>query len=256
MPTPDEARPDQAPRLTHAESARTLLAGASRGVLSTLESAEGYPYGSLVEYVAGDDGDAIFLLSDLAEHTANFKADGRASLFVSPAMAAGRPLAHERVTLLGAIEPVDAPEAVESDYLDAHPHASGYVGFSDFSFWRLHVQRARYIGGFGRMSWVDDAAYHDAAPDPLVDVAASAIAHMNVDHRRALVDYARAFGDFEHVEEARMIALDRLGFDLQVTPKEGRQQLLRVGFDEPLERPEDVRPAMVAMVDRARDLLI
>ena len=242
-------------RLTHAESARTMVAAASRGVLSTLEPEEGFPYGSLVEFVATDDGDAIFLLSDLAEHTDNFKADARASLFISPAVADGRPLALERVTFVGEIEPVEDADQFRQAYLDAHLHASAYVDFSDFAFWRLRVRRARYIGGFGRMSWVDEDAYRSASPDIVAQMAAGAIEHMNADHHDALIDYVRAFSDIDDVAGARMAALDRYGFDIQARREGGREQLVRISFDEPLEHHSQVRKAMVQMVRKARQHL-
>ncbi|QDG51853.1 DUF2470 domain-containing protein [Persicimonas caeni] len=239
-------------RLTHAESARTMLAAARRGVLSTLESEEGHPYGSLAEFVATDEGDAIFLLSDLAEHTHNFKADARASLFIAPGMADGRPLALERVTLVGEIEPVEDRDAYRDAYLEAHPHAAGYIDFSDFAFWRLRVEKARYIGGFGRMSWVGEEAYRAASPDAIALGSAGAVEHMNDDHTDAILDYVRAFSDIEAPTSARMVALDRYGFDIQAATEDGRERVVRVHFDAPLRGPGQVRKAMVEMVQKAR----
>lgn len=213
---------------------------------------EGPPYGSLVEFVAADDGDAVFLLSDLAEHTSNFKADPRASLFISPQMAGGRPLALERVTLVGEVERVDDRNAFRDAYLDAHPHAVGYVDFSDFAFWRLSVQKVRYIGGFGRMSWVDESTYRVAQPDRIAVGSAGAVEHMNEDHADALLDYVRAFAEIENPAGARMVALDRYGFDIQAKVDGQREQLVRVHFDEPLEKPGQVRRAMVSLVEKAR----
>jgi heme iron utilization protein len=247
--TTDERRP------SHPESARSLIAAASRGVLSTLDRRDGSPYGSLAEHVAGADGDVIFLLSGLADHTANFKEDRRASFFVSPQMAHGRPLALERATLVGQIRRVEDAQACRQLYLGTHPHAARYVDFSDFAFWRLCVERVRYIGGFGRMSWVDGSAYAGAEPDPLVEIADGAIEHMNDDHGQALVDYARAFGGVDELDSARMVGLDRLGFDLSITDASGRQQQVRIHFDEPLEDPSAVRPTMVELVERARSVL-
>src|SRR4029077_5175427 len=54
------------PTPTHAERARTLVAQISTGTLCTLAlEPEGYPYGSFVT-VAFDDGNPIFLISELA----------------------------------------------------------------------------------------------------------------------------------------------------------------------------------------------
>src|SRR5215510_16180182 len=71
------------PTSTHAERARTLVAQISTGTLCTLAlEPEGYPYGSFVT-VAFDNGDPVFLISGLAEHTKNLERDARASLLVA-----------------------------------------------------------------------------------------------------------------------------------------------------------------------------
>ena len=44
-------------------------------------------------------------------------------------------------------------------YLEANPAASYYIDFGDFTFLRLTVDHIRYVGGYGRMSWVDAAEY-------------------------------------------------------------------------------------------------
>ena len=71
------------PTPTHAERARTLVAQISTGTLCTLAlEPEGYPYGSFVT-VAFDNGNPVFLISGLAEHTKNLERDPRASLLVA-----------------------------------------------------------------------------------------------------------------------------------------------------------------------------
>ena len=82
------------------ERARTLVASISTGTLCTLAlEPEGYPYGSFVT-VAFDEGNPIFLISALAEHTKNLARDPRASLLVAEGGSAD-PLANDRVTMLG-----------------------------------------------------------------------------------------------------------------------------------------------------------
>src|SRR3954467_2360470 len=59
-----------APEPTHAERCRTLVAGQRRGALSTLAAdPPGYPYGSVVTFGLADDGDPLFFVSLMAEHT-------------------------------------------------------------------------------------------------------------------------------------------------------------------------------------------
>src|SRR3989442_1467952 len=86
------------PTPTHAERARTLVALMSTGTLCTLAlEPEGYPYGSFVT-VAFENGDPVFLISRLAEHTRNLERDSRASLLVAEG-GADDPLANGRVTM-------------------------------------------------------------------------------------------------------------------------------------------------------------
>src|SRR5678815_5950282 len=66
---------------------------------------QGYPYGSFVT-VAFDNGDPVFLISGLAEHTKNLERDHRASLLVAES-GADDPLANGRVTLLGPCTRID-----------------------------------------------------------------------------------------------------------------------------------------------------
>ena len=148
---------------SHAASAWALAVRARHGTLSTLTAA-GHPYGSLVA-VALLDGAPILLLSGLAEHTHNLQRDGRCTLLLTDAAAEASPLAAGRVTLLGsaALVPDADLDAARSAFLSAHPEAAVYVGFRDFACWRLEVAEARYVGGFGRMSWLTGAAWSAAA---------------------------------------------------------------------------------------------
>src|SRR5207302_138514 len=110
------------PTPTHAERARTLVAQISVGTLCTLASEpEGYPYGSLVT-VAFDDGNPIFLISGLAEHTKNLERDPRASLLVAEAGSAD-PLANGRVTMLGPCTRIEGDDAsARTAFFAAHPN--------------------------------------------------------------------------------------------------------------------------------------
>src|SRR3954469_11690685 len=181
------------PTPTHGERARTLVAQISTGTLCTLAiEPAGYPYGSFVT-VAFDNGNPIFLISALAEHTKNLEQDPRASLLVAESGSAD-PLANGRVTMLGPCTRV-APDggSARAAFLAVHPNAAYYADFRDFGFWKLRVAATRYIGGYGRVSCISEEEWRAAEPDPLVACAAGTIAHMNADHADALVLYCRAF---------------------------------------------------------------
>ena len=132
----------------------------------------------------------------MAEHTQNAMRDPRASLLVTEPVPDGAdPLASGRVTLLGLLTtvPEETRPLARDRYLDANPAAAYYIDFGDFTFYRLDVQSIRYVGGYGRMSWVDPADYASAEADPLVSSAAGIIEHMNADHAEAQVLFCRHF---------------------------------------------------------------
>jgi putative heme iron utilization protein len=96
-------------------------------------------------------GTPVFLISRLAWHTRNLEADPRASiLFTTEQAHEGDPLALGRVSAMGVAEKIDDARARER-FLARHPEAAGYAGFADFAFWRLNIEKAHYVGGFGRI---------------------------------------------------------------------------------------------------------
>ncbi|MCP5424544.1 MAG: DUF2470 domain-containing protein [Gammaproteobacteria bacterium] len=236
------------------EAARTLVATQAHGVLSTLRSDDGYPYGSVVDYLPLINGNIVLLLSDLAEHRKYLSRDPRASLLIAPGMDGVDQLAENRLTLLGQATPVDDRLRYRADYLVKHPQASQYIDFSDFNFFCLQVERVRFIAGFGRMGWLEATDYAQAAPDPLSAIAASALAHMNADHGQNLCDYARAFADRDWASECRMTSVDRFGFNM-LCAGDGRRERIRIGFASALTDASQLRPTLVAMAQQAREIL-
>lgn len=245
------------PEPSHAERCRTLVASSSRGALCTLAvDPAGYPYGSVATYGLDDAGNPVFFVSLMAEHTQNAMADPRASLLVTEPVPEGAdPLAGGRATLLGLLSRVDDADrpSAQERYLAANPTAAYYIGFGDFVFYRLDVTSIRYVGGYGRMSWVDAGEYTTAEPDPLARAAAGIIGHMNADHGEAQVLYCRHLAGRPDTVRATMSAVDRYGFEMVAEGPSGRAAV-RLGFPEPCSTGDDVRRAMVAMAAEARRL--
>jgi putative heme iron utilization protein len=190
----------------------------------------------------------------MAEHTQNAIRDPRASLLVTEPVPDGAdPLASGRATLMGLLSTVpEADRATARDrYLEANPASAYYIDFGDFTFYRLDVQSIRYVGGYGRMSWVDAAAYAAAEPDPLVDAAAGIIEHMNADHAEAQVLFCRHLLGRPETTAATMSAVDRYGFEMIAVSPAGRAAV-RLGFPEECTTGEQVRHAMVDLVGTAR----
>ena len=238
------------PTPTHAERAHTLAASIGTGTLCTLDQ-RGYPYGSFVTY-ALHAGAPVFVISEMAEHTRNLRADVRASLLVVEP-GDGDPLARARVTLVGPARVVDGAEREEAlaSMVVVHPNAARYAGFGDFHVWTLATEAVRYIGGYGRMSWVEAKDFGRATPDPLAPHAAGILAHMNADHGAALVDYCKAFSQAKDTTAATMTSVDRYGFEMSAVTADGPRPI-RLPFSQPLATPDEVRGALVAMVKQAR----
>lgn len=241
---------------THAERARTLAAMTGTATLCTIaRDPAGYPYGSLVTF-ALDGPDPIFLISTLAEHTRNLRADSRCSLLIAEG-GKGDPLAHARLTLLGhcaTIQDDEERERAKSVFCERHPTAAYYVGYGDFSFWKLGVEALRYIGGYGRMSWVAVEEWTACEPDPIAPHADAILSHMNQDHSATMVDYCKAFTRATDATEATMTAIDRHGFEMSVKTGKGPRPI-RLGFTHPIATPTDARRELVAMAAQARESL-
>lgn len=226
-------------------AARRLIRSQDRASLATMLAGDGTPYASLVLYATLPDATPVLLLSALAEHTKNLKADPRASLLVDGTAGLADPLTGARVTLVGRLEEVAEAEA-RSRYLARHPSAETYVGFGDFRFYALRMTRAHLVAGFGRIHWIDASAILAALTPALVESEAGIIEHMNDDHADALDLYAsRLLG--RSGNGWRMTGIDAEGCDLR---REG--ETARLDFETHIEDAEAARRELVRLVKQAR----
>jgi putative heme iron utilization protein len=230
-----------------AASGRALVRRAFKGSLATIQGGSGYPYCSLITLATDPAGAPVFLISTLARHTANLMQDPRAAVLVDETGALADPLQGARITLYGRAEPT-AEEDVRRRFLARHPEAAFYAGFPDFSFWRLNVEGAHYIGGFGRIFDLDrgDLVAELAGAEGLVEAEPGIVEHMNEDHADALELYATALGD-AGPGPWRMAGIDPEGFDI-VFGGEGR----RILFAQKVATPAEARTELVRLAAEAR----
>jgi putative heme iron utilization protein len=241
------------PEPSFAERTRTLLHLGRIGSLSTQSLKQpGFPFGSVMPYGLDAQGRPIFLISTMAMHTQNLRADPRASLLVMQNDSGSDVLGASRVSLLGNILRIEAPELPEARklYLARYENSKYWVDFEDFSFYRMDVVDVYYVGGFGVMGWVTAAEYEQAQPDPLSDAAAGIVQHMNTDHKDALILFARVFAAM-HAQEVDMISVDRLGFHIRAKTDDGMRGA-RIAFLREVRDSAEVRKIMIEMVQRAR----
>lgn len=230
-----------------AADARSLIRRAFKGSLASLDSPSGAPYASLITLATDASGAPLFLISTLARHTRNLVEDPRASILIDGTDAAADPLQGARLNLSGIAEKVNG-EAERRRFLARHPEAELYADFPDFSFWRLALEGAHYIGGFGR---IVDLAASDLlvsleGADALLEAEPGIVAHMNEDHADAIALYALAFtgGD---PGPWRMTGIDPDGCDIALGP-DGR----RIAFATRVLTPGDARKELVRLAEEAR----
>lgn len=238
------------PEPSLAERARTLVATGRIGTLSTHSRRfPGFPFGSVMPYAVDETGCPIFFISTMAMHTQNLDHDPRASLLIAAPETAADALGAARVTLLGTVATAP-PEEVRDLYLSRYENARYWAEYSDFSYQRLHIEGVYFVGGFGVMGWVAAGEYAAAQPDPLADIAEEIIAHMNADHSSALVAIARHYIG-EAADDARMTAVDRLGFHLRLTSG-GQVRGRRIAFLREARSRTEARAVLVEMARAAR----
>lgn len=240
QPTPD---------FNPSRSAKSLLRRSRQGALATLMAGSGDPYCSLVNVAADADAAPILLISRLAVHTRNILADPRVSLMLDE-RAAGDPLEGARIMLAGRAEELAGESAAlaRCRYLAAHPSAEAFVDFKDFAFFRIAPSGLHLVAGFGRIIDLKPAQFltdiSDAAD--LLETEASAVAHMNQDHREAMNLYATRLLGAE-AADWRCTGCDPEGMDMQAEAR-----TLRLEFPERVRTGTELRKILVRLAGEAR----
>lgn len=236
------------PDFDPAKLAKSLLRRSRQGALATLMTGSGDPYCSLVNLASHPDGSPILLISRLAVHTRNILADGRVSLMLDERVA-GDPLEGARIMLSGRAEEADSDkDLLQRRYLSAHPSAEGFVSFKDFSFFRIRPTGTHLVAGFGRIVDLKPEQFLTdlTGAEDLLAAEASAVEHMNADHRDALNLYAtKLLGAVEG--DWRCTGCDPEGLDMQ-----DGQAALRLDFPERVTDGAGLRKMLVRLAGEAR----
>jgi putative heme iron utilization protein len=228
---------------------RGLVRAAERASLATtLTGPDGpRPYVSLVLSAADHDASPLLLLSDLADHSRNLAADPRVALLYDGTLGWREPLAGPRASLLGRAERADAAP-LKARFVARHPGAAVYADFADFHLYRVAVERAHLVAGFGDIHWIEGAEvrFETAGAAPLAAAEADILAHMNADHGVALRLIARHLLD-QPEGDWTLAGLDPEGADLR-----GGDRLVRIAFARPVSDPAGARAELVRLTRRAR----
>jgi putative heme iron utilization protein len=230
-----------------AESASALLRGQRYGVLTTQSLAvPGYPFGSLTPYVLSDEGNPTILISTLAQHTQNIRADNRVCLTVFDPRGAEDIQATARLSWFADARPVaqTALSAIRPRYNRYFPSSLQYNAMSDFSYYELAFVNAHYVGGFGVIHWLDKGSM--ATDNWLAEAESRIVNHMNADHADALMGYCRYQAGIAPTS-VTMIGIDQYGFDLLADDRP-----VRIPFESPVTSADAAHTALVQMAQRVR----
>ncbi|MGZ9144016.1 MAG: DUF2470 domain-containing protein, partial [Candidatus Binatia bacterium] len=131
-------------------------------------------------------------------------------------------------------------------FLARHPGAALYADFTDFRIFRMKVERAQWVGGFGQARWLDaEAILADSrAARALAEDEPGVLQHMNAQHVDWIDRYAnRLLG--RGGSGWRLIAINPDGCDLA-----RGTAYARLAFPDAARVDSDVRE-ILADLDRA-----
>ena len=227
------------------KAARSLMMSEYQGILSTLSvDAQGYPFGSVTPYCFDRQGRPVILISRIAQHTKNILADPKVSL-IAIERDADDIQDNGRVTYLGQASPVAADDTDTMErYYRFFPDARGYHKTHDFDFYLLEFYRVRFIGGFGKIYWVEGKAFLKENPFS-ADEETRAVDHMNRDHAEAIRHYCNLGNIPVNEGETPVLAgIDGEGFSLLLG-----KRIHRFGFTEPVSTMEELRSELVRLAN-------
>lgn len=228
---------------------RSIVRTARKAFLGTLDMDTGSPFVSLATVATDISCRPLLLLSELARHTRNIANDQRVSLLFDATADDGDPLEDGRVTLSGQLVQTD-DETAKARFLARHSGANAYAGFGDFSFYRLEVEEAFYVGGFGRIHSIPAADFLIPADRSIQfeEAEPRIVGHMNDDHDDAIAIYAtKILGEADGAW--KMCGCDPHGIDLV---HDG--SVRRLEFATALDGPGEFRHALADLAKTARNL--
>jgi len=212
---------------------RQMMRQSVKAALSTSHAArDGWPYGSLVTVACDVDAAPLLLLSDLSDHVKNLSGDSRASLLYDATGDGDEPLRGGRVTVLGRLIKT-RQLGHRARFLARHPTAASYASFADFNFYRMRIEAAHLVGGFGKIAWLSAGKLRVTPFDRKAWAAGDAQLAARLNSRYvALV--AAAIGR-RAATNLEVRAVDPDGLDISVG-----QRLTRLEFTAPAATPRAV----------------
>ena len=90
------------------------------------------------------------------------------------------------------------------------PESEKYSKMHDFNFYQLEIKHARWIGGFGKIFWLDSQDWEYMSPK-WINMEDGIISHMNRDHSNSISSSLNAQYGIKD-KEAKMLLLNVDGY--------------------------------------------
>ncbi|KAH9716094.1 glutamyl-tRNA reductase-binding protein [Citrus sinensis] len=195
-----------------AEASRTIMELSSIGTLSMLTS-EGCPLGVGVRFAVDDEGTPVLCFSDSCKE---LSVDKESSLHVQCG------LRTPQCTIQGVLgKPKD--RMISKRLLSMWKRRFG-EDVNEELIYVVAVERVLQMEDFAEDGiWVSSSDYRNASPDPLRHFAEKIVNEINLNNMEDVYRFCNIYVDLDfQVLEAKMIWVDRLGFDVRIScPQKG-----------------------------------
>ncbi|KAI9073045.1 hypothetical protein K1719_044965 [Acacia pycnantha] len=227
-----------------AEVSRTIIELATVGTLSTL-SQEGWPLGIGVRFAVDPEGTPVLSLNSINKH---FSFDPKASLHVQLTQSG---LRTPQCTLQGTLnKPED--RVLMKHLISLWKRRFGEEVNEDMLF-IVDVEKVLQMEDFQEDGeWVLPSDYKNAQPDPLRDCAEKLVDEVNTNNMEDITRFCNVYVDLDfQVSEAKMIWVDRLGFDMRLSSPEKGVFEVRIPFPREVHDEKGAKSTFNGMSQKA-----
>ncbi|GAB4849961.1 hypothetical protein Ancab_029261 [Ancistrocladus abbreviatus] len=206
-----------------AEVSRTIMELSSAGTLCTLTH-DGWPLGLGVRFAVDGNGTPILCLNS---SDAQFSMDKRSSLHVQLEQSGVRT---PQCIIQGSLDKPQDKMMLKKLHSTWKKRFDEDVNEDLIHF--VSVERVLQIEDFQEDGvWVSLLDYKSANPDPLRDIAGGIVNEINTNNMEDVLRFCSVYVDLHfQVSEAKMVWLDRLGFDLHIYGPENSIFEVRIPF--------------------------
>ncbi len=221
-----------------------LLRSSNSGILSTIsKSSNDYPFGSFVTFISCKSRSIYLYLSTIAEHTKNINYNSKSCLTIFKTKAIGDTQNSQRLSLIGDLELVTDLESCQDRFFSFFPKSKDYSKFHTFNFFKLNINKVRWIGGFGKIAWIENQKWKPHNPDWSKDEK-YIIDHMNNDHLNTIISSLNAQHGIYDLN-TKMFALSIDGYYVK-----SNKRIFFIQFPDPCENTRQYREMLVSLAKK------